>query len=69
VIYHSRYEEPALDHLAQAFARHRQAGRQVWCIFDNTASGAAMPDALSLLARTGSARPARSASSVSGGGS
>jgi uncharacterized protein YecE (DUF72 family) len=53
VIYHSRYEEPALDRLAQAFEHHRQAGRQVWCIFDNTASGAAMPNALSLLTRTG----------------
>jgi uncharacterized protein YecE (DUF72 family) len=53
VIYHSNYEDDALDRLAGAFEKHRQAGRQAWCIFDNTASGAAMPNALSLLARTG----------------
>lgn len=53
VMYHSRYEEEMLDRLAAALERHRQAGRQVWCIFDNTASGAAIPNALSLLARSG----------------
>jgi uncharacterized protein YecE (DUF72 family) len=50
-IYHSRYEQTYLDHLALECAQHLQAGRTVWCVFDNTASGAALPNALSLLNR------------------
>jgi len=51
VIYHSTYSEDYLDRLAERMTRGAAAGRQVWCIFDNTASGAAVPNALSLLAR------------------
>jgi uncharacterized protein YecE (DUF72 family) len=50
-IYYSAYDEPYLDALAvrmRAAARHAGA---VWCIFDNTALGAATPNALGLLAR------------------
>ncbi|HET9450051.1 MAG TPA: DUF72 domain-containing protein [Aggregicoccus sp.] len=50
-VYHSEYTEPYLDALAARLAEHRQAGRRTWCIFDNTASGAAQPNALSLLRR------------------
>lgn len=57
--YHSSYDEAWLDALAER-VRALAAGpaRAVWCIFDNTASGAALPDALGLLARLGADAPA-----------
>jgi uncharacterized protein YecE (DUF72 family) len=46
VIYHSDYSADYLkENAARLIEQHRQ-GRQVWCIFDNTASGAAVPNAL-----------------------
>jgi uncharacterized protein YecE (DUF72 family) len=51
VIYHSTYSEEYLSRLQAEFAAYVAEGRQVWCIFDNTASGAAVPNALSLLSR------------------
>jgi uncharacterized protein YecE (DUF72 family) len=51
VIYHSVYSDAFLDQLVQRINRYADAGRHVWCIFDNTASGAAVPNALSLSAR------------------
>ncbi|QSQ24627.1 DUF72 domain-containing protein [Pyxidicoccus parkwayensis] len=50
-MYFSAYSEPYLDALAERIAEHERAGRRVWCIFDNTAEGAAIPNALSLLHR------------------
>ena len=50
-MYYSEYSEPYLEALAAQVAEHEQAGRRVWCIFDNTAEGAAIPNALSLLRR------------------
>lgn len=50
-IYYSEYSEAYLDALAEEIAGHERAGRRVWCIFDNTADGAAQPNALSLLRR------------------
>lgn len=50
-IYHSSYPETYLDCLAAEIATKAHAGRQVWCVFDNTASGAAVPNSLSLLGR------------------
>jgi uncharacterized protein YecE (DUF72 family) len=50
-IYYSAYEPPYLDALAARLRVEAAAGRQVWCIFDNTASGAAAADALGLAAR------------------
>jgi uncharacterized protein YecE (DUF72 family) len=47
-IYYSAYEAEYLDALAARLRDEAAAGRQVWCIFDNTASGAATADALSL---------------------
>lgn len=44
-IYHSAYEGEYLDQLATTLARHRVPA---WCIFDNTASGAAAGNALEL---------------------
>ena len=50
-IYYSAYEAAYLDRLAARLRVEAAAGRQVWCIFDNTASGAATADALSLITR------------------
>ncbi|MFP2907444.1 DUF72 domain-containing protein [Pyxidicoccus sp. 3LFB2] len=50
-IYYSEYSEPYLEALAASIAGHAQAGRRVWCVFDNTAEGAAVPNALSLMER------------------
>lgn len=47
-IYYSAYDEPRLAALAQAIVREQAAGTPSWCIFDNTASGAALADALRL---------------------
>jgi uncharacterized protein YecE (DUF72 family) len=47
VIYHSDYASAYLEENAAWLNAQHQQGRQVWCIFDNTASGAAVPNALS----------------------
>ena len=52
VIYHSDYPEDCLRRNAAWLARQQRQGREVWCIFDNTASGAAVPNALTTLAFT-----------------
>ncbi len=52
-IYYSAYDAAYLDALAARLREHAAAGRQVWCIFDNTAAGAATENALALLARLG----------------
>lgn len=46
VIYHSDYPGDYLKENAARLVEHHRQGRQVWCIFDNTASGAAVPNAL-----------------------
>jgi uncharacterized protein YecE (DUF72 family) len=46
IIYHSAYSDEYLKRLATEIENHKNSGRRVWCIFDNTASGAAMPNAL-----------------------
>ena len=58
VIYHSAYPEKVIDKLHECILRSADAGHHAWCIFDNTASGAAVPNALSLLARLHPAREA-----------
>lgn len=47
-IYYSAYAPDYLAQLSRDIATHRDAGRTVWCIFDNTASGAATGDALAV---------------------
>jgi uncharacterized protein YecE (DUF72 family) len=47
-IYYSSYEPAYLAQLSADIATHQQAGRPVWCIFDNTASGAATANALTV---------------------
>lgn len=51
-IYHSAYELPCLQRLAQDMKACAAEGASVWCIFDNTASGAALGNAMTLAALT-----------------
>jgi uncharacterized protein YecE (DUF72 family) len=51
VMYHSAYSEEYLQRLHADMDRSIRAGKRVWCVFDNTASGVAAPNALSLLSR------------------
>ena len=50
-IYWSAYDEAYLDRLAAQLRAATERTGQVWCIFDNTASGSAIPNAWSLLER------------------
>lgn len=50
VMYYSNYAESTLDGLAAELAAMQQDGKRPWCIFDNTADGFAVPNALTLLA-------------------
>ncbi|WP_421552441.1 DUF72 domain-containing protein [Pseudomonas yamanorum] len=52
-IYHSAYEMDRLHALGEAMQRSSTEGVPTWCIFDNTASGHAVADALSLQALLG----------------
>ena len=45
-VYYSAYAPHYLAQLGEDMAVHARAGRDVWTIFDNTASGAALPNAL-----------------------
>lgn len=47
-IYHSEYPDEYLQRLAERLQHSLAAGVPTWCIFDNTASGAAIADALAL---------------------
>jgi uncharacterized protein YecE (DUF72 family) len=49
LIYHSSYSEDYLDQLACTLQMNYASGVSSWCIFDNTASGAAIDNAISLL--------------------
>jgi len=48
VIYRSGYDDERLRAYAALLAQAVEAGRTTWCIFDNTASSAALGDALTL---------------------
>jgi uncharacterized protein YecE (DUF72 family) len=48
VMYRSAYGEDRLRRYARALAEAAREGREAWCIFDNTASSAAVGDALLL---------------------
>lgn len=50
-VYYSSYEAPLLGALAARMLQAEAAGAEVWCIFDNTASGAAAGNALDLQRR------------------
>lgn len=47
-IYYSSYDAAYLEHLAPTLAAHRARGATVWCIFDNTALGAATANTLTV---------------------
>lgn len=47
--YYSTYSADYLAQLTKDIEECIDAGRDVWCIFDNTAGGAALPNALSLM--------------------
>jgi uncharacterized protein YecE (DUF72 family) len=47
-IYYSSYAPEYLAQLARDMRVHAAAGRDVWLLFDNTAAGAAVTDALAL---------------------
>jgi uncharacterized protein YecE (DUF72 family) len=48
-MYYSAYEPDVLRALATRMIAAAAEGAEVWCIFDNTASGAAAGDGLALL--------------------
>jgi uncharacterized protein YecE (DUF72 family) len=56
-IYWSRYEDQYIDDLSAVIAGVALEANTVWCIFDNTASGSAIPNALSVAERL--AKPIR----------
>jgi uncharacterized protein YecE (DUF72 family) len=47
-VYYSSYEVTELEAVASNLQTYRKAARQSWFIFDNTASGAALGNALTL---------------------
>ena len=47
-MYYSAYDETALGDLAERARAASDAGKTVWCIFDNTAAGAAVLNAVKL---------------------
>jgi uncharacterized protein YecE (DUF72 family) len=48
-IYRSSYDQRFLETLAGRLRALRAAAERVWCVFDNTAAGHAVPNALSLM--------------------
>lgn len=48
-VYYSAYDEPFIEAMAARITEARSAGCEVWCIFDNTARGEAVPNALTLM--------------------
>ena len=48
-IYYSSYSDTYLAKLAEELAAHARQHKHTWLIFDNTASGAALPNALAVL--------------------
>ena len=49
-IYYSGYPAATLEALARRLRQAGDAGSDCWCVFDNTAAGLAIPDALTLQA-------------------
>jgi uncharacterized protein YecE (DUF72 family) len=50
-IYYSAYDDAFIQGIAMRMRLAREAGRIAWCIFDNTARGEAVPNALTLVHR------------------
>jgi uncharacterized protein YecE (DUF72 family) len=47
-MYYSQYSHDFLSEISRTLITQHSSGKRVWCIFDNTAAGAAVPDALIL---------------------
>lgn len=56
-MYYSDYPDAFIEAVAARLAALREAGRDAWCVFDNTAEGAALPNALSLLQKLAARSP------------
>ncbi|MDN4039112.1 DUF72 domain-containing protein [Massilia sp. YIM B02443] len=54
-IYYSRYPREEIDAWRAGLEAQAAAGRTVWCVFDNTAEGASVPNALELMGKGGCA--------------
>ncbi len=52
-MYYSAYDDAALDRFAAHLRAAAQHSREAWCIFDNTASNAALENATALMRRLG----------------
>lgn len=52
-MYYSNYDDAFLENIAQRMRDAARRSRQVWCMFDNTAHGFALPNALKLAALLG----------------
>lgn len=52
-VYYSSYDEKFIAGVAMRMRRAHEQNRAAWCIFDNTAMGAALPNALTLLEQLG----------------
>jgi uncharacterized protein YecE (DUF72 family) len=52
-VYYSAYDDARLEAFAARVAAHRAREKSVWCVFDNTAEGHAVPNALRLGAMLG----------------
>jgi uncharacterized protein YecE (DUF72 family) len=53
-IYYSAYDDEFIAGIAARMQRARERNGTAWCIFDNTARGAAIPNALTLMAQLAS---------------
>jgi uncharacterized protein YecE (DUF72 family) len=53
-IYYSAYDDQYVDRLAECLHDAATRASNIWCVFDNTALGAAIPNALGLMARMSS---------------
>ncbi|MEC5159846.1 MULTISPECIES: DUF72 domain-containing protein [unclassified Janthinobacterium] len=57
-VYYSSYPDDFLRRLAEQLAAGARAGDAAWVVFDNTAAGAALPNALAVRANVAGLRPA-----------
>lgn len=55
-MYYSAYDEAFIEAVAVQMRLANEEGRRVWCIFDNTAQGEAVPNAMALLKQLGQGR-------------
>jgi uncharacterized protein YecE (DUF72 family) len=52
-VYYSSYDRAFIESIAVRMRQAHEQGRDAWCIFDNTARGEAVPNALTLLKQVG----------------